>query len=269
MDKVTLYIATHNKTGFKYFGKTNRFFTEKDLQEKYHGSGLRWLRHLKKHGDDVTMEIYGIYNTKDVEKIAMNFSKDNDIANSNEWANIINENGLNGGSIAGPNHPARGIVRTKEQKEATSKVHKNKIVSKETRKKISESNKGRYGKLNNNYGTIWNEKQKDNLRVQKINTVVVRNKITNDCYSVQIEEWRNNPNLEAESKGRKIKDTSNYGKPGELNGMFGKSHSEKTKEKMRKSKGPQVKLTCPYCNKEGGISNMKRYHFENCKLKGK
>ena len=55
----------------------------------------------------------------------------------------------------------------------------------------------------------------------------------------------------------------------EKNGMFGKNHSEKTKEKMRKPKGPQVRLICPHCGKEGGISNMKRYHLENCKLKGK
>ena len=27
------------------------------------------------------------------------------------------------------------------------------------------------------------------------------------------------------------------------------------------------KVTCPYCNKIGGISPMLRFHFENCKLK--
>lgn len=26
-------------------------------------------------------------------------------------------------------------------------------------------------------------------------------------------------------------------------------------------------ITCPYCNKSGGIANMKRYHFDNCKFK--
>ena len=25
------------------------------------------------------------------------------------------------------------------------------------------------------------------------------------------------------------------------------------------------RVTCPHCNKEGGISGMKRYHFDNCK----
>lgn len=42
-----------------------------------------------------------------------------------------------------------------------------------------------------------------------------------------------------------------------------------TKIKMsiiRKDK-PQQIVTCPHCNKTGGITNMKRYHFNNCKFK--
>ena len=79
-------------------------------------------------------------------------------------------------------------------------------------------------------------------------------------------------------------------RPGELNGMYGKTpyykmteeekqrwkeniskatkgkpKSEETKKKMRKPKGPQELVTCPHCDKEGGLSNMKRYHFDNCK----
>jgi hypothetical protein len=31
-------------------------------------------------------------------------------------------------------------------------------------------------------------------------------------------------------------------------------------------KGDKQKvIICPYCEKSGGISNMKRWHFENCK----
>jgi len=28
--------------------------------------------------------------------------------------------------------------------------------------------------------------------------------------------------------------------------------------------GPQQLVTCPHCKKTGGVSNMKRYHFDNC-----
>jgi len=110
--KVTLYICTHNKTGMKYFGKTTKYFTEEDLQKYYHGSGKYWLNHLRVHGDDVTMEIYGIYNLDEtaddyVKPIALKFSEDNNIVKAlNEsgdrkgkkiWANINPENGLDGG----------------------------------------------------------------------------------------------------------------------------------------------------------------------------
>jgi hypothetical protein len=53
--------------------------------------------------------------------------------------------------------------------------------------------------------------------------------------------------------------------------MLGKQHSEETKQKMSESHiGKtivQQKIKCPHCDKEGGASNMKRYHFNNCKNK--
>ena len=45
------------------------------------------------------------------------------------------------------------------------------------------------------------------------------------------------------------------------NGSY--DHTEEAKAKLRK---PQAKITCPHCGKVGGNSNMKRYHFDNCKL---
>jgi hypothetical protein len=38
------------------------------------------------------------------------------------------------------------------------------------------------------------------------------------------------------------------------------------KHKNHKKCGPQQKVTCPHCGKEGGKGNMQRYHFDNCKL---
>lgn len=97
-DKVTLYIGTHNDTNLKYFGKTTEYFTVKDLQKYYHGSGKYWKDHLKVHGDDVTMEIYGIFDIDEVKEIALKFSKDNNIVEDyNNWANQKPENGLDGG----------------------------------------------------------------------------------------------------------------------------------------------------------------------------
>lgn len=72
---------------------------------------------------------------------------------------------------------------------------------------------------------------------------------------------------------------------GELSPNYGKTPSDETRAKMSESrKGmvfsdehranlskaltgityKQTKVTCPHCGKEGGATNMKRYHFDNC-----
>lgn len=91
--KTYLYIKTHNITGLKYFGKTN-----KSDYTKYKGSGTYWVRHVNAHGNDVSTELYGVYDAKSAELVedAVKFSIDNDIVNSVEWANIEIENGLDG-----------------------------------------------------------------------------------------------------------------------------------------------------------------------------
>lgn len=53
--------------------------------------------------------------------------------------------------------------------------------------------------------------------------------------------------------------------------IYGKEEAEKRKNKLKGPRGPrknppgpQKILTCPHCGKVGGVSNMKRYHFDNC-----
>lgn len=86
-----LYIKTHNKTGLKYLGKT--------IEDPfvYKGSGKRWKNHIKKHGYDVTTEIVGTFSClKELKSFALQLSKDLDIVNSREWANLILESGEGG-----------------------------------------------------------------------------------------------------------------------------------------------------------------------------
>lgn len=49
-----------------------------------------------------------------------------------------------------------------------------------------------------------------------------------------------------------------------LRSREGFKHSEDTLAKMKK---PKQKLTCTHCQQEGGSSQMKRWHFDNCKHK--
>jgi hypothetical protein len=186
-NKVCLYIGTHNTTGLKYFGKTTRYFTQEDLQKYYHGSGEYWNNHLKIHKNNVTMELYGIYSLNEndedyVKPIALKFSEDNDIVKAlNEngerkgkkvWANQKPENGLDGSP--------KGI-----------------IFSEATKKKMSISAR--------------NKKPVSNITKKKLkNKVVVRNKLTGEIYQTSTNLLKESEYLEAESKGRKIKNTENF-----------------------------------------------------------
>ena len=80
-------------------------------------------------------------------------------------------------------------------------------------------------------------------------------------------------------------------RPGELNGMFGKKHSDEAKQKIKEKNRLQdrswmigrkhseetkqkqslaaknrIKQLCPYCNKEFSPINFVRWHGNNCKL---
>jgi len=95
MSPIYLYIKTHNITGLKYFGKT----IAKDPYA-YKGSGTHWVAHIRKHGYDVTTTIYGTYYDKlECQIAAMAFSEENNIVESNEWANLRIEN-LDGGDTS-------------------------------------------------------------------------------------------------------------------------------------------------------------------------
>lgn len=148
-----LYIKQHNKTGLKYFGKTVRD------PHKYKGSGKYWLRHLKIYGNDVSTIWCQLFETKDhLNEYAIAFSMNNSIVESKEWANLIIEDGLGGGGVKG------------------------KITAIETKKKLSESLKGKTnfaGKThtaetrlrisNARKGTIFNTEHKQKLSLAKKN----------------------------------------------------------------------------------------------------
>lgn len=118
----------------------------------------------------------------------------------------------------------------------------------ETRKRISETYRG---KGNPFYGKTHSEETKEKIR-KKVS-------------------GKNNPRY-----GKPFTHTEDA-KAKISKSMCGRKHSAETKAKISKSNKGQIpwskgktfsqnKLTCPHCNKTGGASNMKRYHFDNCKL---
>lgn len=71
--------------------------------------------------------------------------------------------------------------------------------------------------------------------------------------------------LLSEETKRKISKTSS----GENNGMYGRKHSDKSKNKMREyATGRKFKiLKCLYCDTEMSENNIYKYHMNNCKNK--
>ena len=79
-----------------YFGKTSSIENVYD----YTGSGTIWLKYVSKYGKNKieTVWVSSIYlDSIEIQKIALRFSIENDIINSNSWANIEYENGVTGG----------------------------------------------------------------------------------------------------------------------------------------------------------------------------
>lgn len=126
-----LYIKQHTDTKMLYFGKTTR------NPEKYNGSGKKWLNHIKKYGTNKidTLWYCLFLDFESLNLFALRFSELNKIANSEFWANLKDENGIDGalpGSIPsnkGKPSPLKGVPgKNKDKKiEPHSITHKERI----------------------------------------------------------------------------------------------------------------------------------------------
>lgn len=126
-----LYVKRHIITGLCYFGKT----IQKD-PIKYKGSGVYWLNHIKKHGYNHIETIwYRLFeNREELIQYALDFSIRNNIVESDEWANLTFENGLDGGQI--------GCIIKEETRQKLSEAGKGRIHSEESKNKLSKSRMG-------------------------------------------------------------------------------------------------------------------------------
>ncbi len=86
---IYLYIKQQPVTKLKYFGKTI-----KDPYT-YNGSGVYWIRHCRKYGKPITLKVWKFKDQVECTKFALQFSKDNNIVESSDWANMIPEDGVN------------------------------------------------------------------------------------------------------------------------------------------------------------------------------
>ena len=212
-----LYIKRHRKTNLRYFGKTIRD------PNKYNGSGKYWISHLKTHGRDVETLWCGLFiNEDELVEFATSFSKENDIVESINkdgrkiWANVVPEDGKQGGQNAGMPNPMKGMPTGRP------------CVWK--------------GKPRPEHAALMKGRKQSKEHVKKRAESLSKHKRTKE-HSNNISKSKKgipNPKLSAALKG-----------------------------KPNKNKGKQLKVyPCAHCGFETTGGNLKRWHNDNCKLKG-
>lgn len=138
---IYLYVKQHSVTGLKYFGKTT------NDPYSYNGSGKYWLQHLKIHGSEAvkTIQTWSFADIDDCSKFALDFSKRNNIVESDEWANLIPEDAKTGGynteSILTDDAKAKAVT-TRIEKYGTANGQ---TLTEEAKHKRRETKLSRYG----------------------------------------------------------------------------------------------------------------------------
>jgi hypothetical protein len=85
-----LYLKKHNVTGLKYLG-----ITRATKPYNYKGSGTRWLKHIKKHGNDVkTTILYSSDNKQLFADFSIETSYKLNVVEDTTYANLKHETGM-------------------------------------------------------------------------------------------------------------------------------------------------------------------------------
>jgi hypothetical protein len=213
MQPTYLYIKEHGNTGLKYFGKT----TKDPI--KYIGSGIHWKSHIRKHGKNIKTLWYQLFtNEKELVEYALKFSKENNIVESKKWANMKEENGLDGGMEKG--------FWSEEQKKQNSERIKKVMKSESHRQLLSEKSKQYWNSLTKEE---QNKKREQFLEARKLNYKTA----SKGKHWKLSDETKNK--MSAAKKGYKMSDETKKKLSEKAKLRTGRKHSPETKEKMRLS----------------------------------
>lgn len=145
MKPTYLYIKEHTITGIRYFGKTT-----KSDPYKYKGSGKHWVRHIKKHGLKHVKTIWVSELFTDESRLvefALLISEEMDVVKSPKWANLKEENGLDGGGdwsqVKGKKQSPEHLAKLIATRKGRIPWNKGKATPEDVKKKIGYSGKGR------------------------------------------------------------------------------------------------------------------------------
>jgi group I intron endonuclease len=228
----------------------------------YMGSGKVLKLAIKKHGiENFTKEIL-FYSEKfkaDETQILVEL----DAANDPNSYNLINTG--EGGML--------GLKHSKETKEKLADAWRGernpnyqREYSDEERKAMSERQKGEKSHM---WGKHLSDETKQHLRELNLGENnpmygVSPSAETREKQAVKM-RGENNPNW-GKDFSEETRAKMSAAKKGENHPLWGLHLSDEYKKKISEAKTgvPQQLAECPVCGEIGGISNMKRWHFDNC-----
>jgi group I intron endonuclease len=131
-----------------------------------------------------------------------------------------------------------GIKHTEEMNRLKSERQKGHIVTKETREKISKSQKGRKVIVHPNYGMKGKHHSEETKRKISISSHNRKYSLETILKRKESRAWYNHSEetIKKISEGKIGEKNPNYGKFGELNPFYGKKHSKESISKFSKSK---------------------------------
>ena len=106
--------------------------------------------------------------------------------------------------------------------------------------------------------------------------IAKRSKTARATWKKKYEDGYQNPHKgkhnywENEEKAAQARDRMSGPRPsivGDKNPFYGKKHTPETVAKLSNIHKNRKKVQCPHCQKIGDISNMTRWHLDNCKHK--
>ena len=251
---IYLYVKTHNITGLKYLGKTCS-----EDPYSYAGSGKRWLRHLDKHGYDYTTEIlYTTDDPLDFREVALEYSRFFDVVNSNEWANLMEENGA--GADNSHNIDYEVIAYTRYMNDKTW------VQTPESNRKRSESMRGRPKSREAVEKGLRTKKDKGILHNHywdKETSPEIAEKVSKALSGVP-KSQEHIDNMGFHENNKPIHECPHCGKVGDLRNMK-RWHFDRCKHNPDRKDDLDKTVTCYHCGHTAKQSpNFYRYHNDNC-----
>lgn len=227
-----VYKLTHKETGEFYFGVRygNTYPAEFDLGKRYRTSSKIVKPRFNEFNYEILKEFNDSISAIEYEKILI----------EEHWNDplILNKAIVQSDKWRCTGHSEETRRKMSESKKGKPPNNKGKTLSEETRKKISEKS------------SLYRHSEES---IEKIRQKALGNKRGLGNKS-RLGQKQSQEEIEKRKQTQKGK-----------NPFLGKKHSDNAREIIRTAMLNRPKLRCPHCSKELDPANYKRYHGDNCK----